>query len=426
MKQVFNHIHNSTKILFIYITLGVLLVSCHKEVSPSNQIGETYNVNYAQVFEDFWSSMNKTYVFWSIEKTDWNKVHSDFAPAFKRLDDAVGLYSSDRLALDAARLFKQIVDGLVDSHYNLSLITGYGINPALDRKWKNPAFIGNLFMQNGAITALYPDQINYYNVTVDSMYLTNKVVGYDTAAGFYTASGIIKNSHILYFSFSTFSLLSEYQNGPNPDVKAAIDNFFTMLTNPTVTGLILDVRGNGGGETSDLNFLLGRLVSKPLKIGYTKSKSGDGRLDYTPWADAIVKPWYAFPSGFNKPIAVLADGLSASMSELTTMTVKALPNTFFVGDTTWGANGPLTQNSDFNAGSFNFGNIGTRIDYGTTSYYGHAYTSSCMFKYIDNKIYEGKGFPPDYVVKVTPDQIFLPNNVVDDPQLNKAISLLPK
>ena len=426
MTHISNYILKLTKSLGVLMAVLIIFTSCHKEVSPTHQVGTIYTVNYAQVFEDFWNTMNKTYVFWSIDKTDWNKVHTDFAPAFAKLDYEVGYYTSDQISLKAARLFKQIVDGLVDSHYTLSLITGYGIDPALDRKWENPAFIGNMFMQNGAITALYPDQVNYYNVTVDSLYLTNKVIGYDTLNSFYTISGIVKNTNILYFSFSSFSLLSQYQNGTNPKVKAAIDNFFTQLTNPKVTSLIIDVRGNGGGSIADLNFLLGRLVSEPLKIGYTRSKSGTGRLDYTPWADAIVKPWYAFPSGFSKPIAVLADGLSVSMSELTTMTIKALPNTIFVGDTTWGANGPLTQNTDFNAGSFNFGYIGSNIQSGYNYYYGNVYTSSCMFKYKDNKIYEGQGFPPDYVVKVTPDQIFLPNDVVDDPQLNKAISLLPK
>jgi len=47
-----------------------------------------------------------------------------------------------------------------------------------------------------------------------------------------------------------------------------------------------------------------------------------------------------------------------------------------------------------------------------------------MFKYIDNKIYEGKGFPPDFDIKVTLRTVFLPKNYVDDPQLDKAITLI--
>ena len=41
-------------------------------------------------------------------------------------------------------------------------------------------------------------------------------------------------------------------------------------------------------------------------------------------------------------------------------------------------------------------------------------------------VYEGKGFPPNFDVKVSLNQVFLSNNTVDDPQLDKAISLLPQ
>jgi hypothetical protein len=45
-----------------------------------------------------------------------------------------------------------------------------------------------------------------------------------------------------------------------------------------------------------------------------------------------------------------------------------------------------------------------------------------MFRYMDGKIYEGLGFPPDVELKVTPAQIFLANHFVNDPQLVKAVS----
>jgi len=172
-----------------------------------------------------------------------------------------------------------------------------------------------------------------------------------------------------------------------------------------------------------LNFLVGSLISSPLSIGYTRSKSGNGRLDYTPWAPAMVTP-KAGATAFTKPIVVLADGESVSMAELTTMALKQLPNTKVVGDTTWGATGPLTDNSVFNAGSFSFGKVYSNIETGASTYYGNTYTSSVMFKYMDGKIYEGKGFPPDYTIKPTLQQVLVSNTTVDDPQLDKAISLL--
>lgn len=47
-------------------------------------------------------------------------------------------------------------------------------------------------------------------------------------------------------------------------------------------------------------------------------------------------------------------------------------------------------------------------------------TSSAKFKYIDGKIYEGKGFPPDYAISFNLSA--LQNGI--DSQLEKAIDLL--
>lgn len=411
----------------ITLSIGIVLTSCHKDITTTNQLGTAYTISYKQIFEDFWNSMNKTYVFWGDDPTNWDEMHNIYAPKFAALDKDSTL-TSDSINSLSNSYFKGMVDGLIDSHYFLSLYyTLYGVSPSQDRKLKNPAFVENLMQ-----TAPYTPSVDgkfYYTAYIDSLYLDdNKMVGIDTSltvtGNFYAVAGYVRNTRILYLSFNEFQLVTQYQYGDS-SVRATLDYFFKQLSNPALTGLIIDVRGNGGGSTQDLNFLIGSLISSPLHIGYTRSKSGSGRLDYTPWADAIVTPRPGF-SAFTRPIVAMADGESASMAELTAMSLRAMPKTTFVGDTTWGANGPLTQNVDYNAGTFNFGNIGTAISTGTTYYFGNAYTSSCEFKYIDGTVYEGKGFPPNFDVKVSLNQVFLSNNTVDDPQLDKAISLLPK
>jgi len=171
--------------------------------------------------------------------------------------------------------------------------------------------------------------------------------------------------------------------------------------------LIIDVRGNGGGDINDLNFLVGRLISSPLKIGYTRYKNGNGRLDYTPWVDASITPQPG-ARAVTQPVVVLADNFSVSLAELTTMAIHAMPNGKFIGETTWGANGPIAPNKYFNAGQF------------TAANFLFAYTSSSMFKYIDGNIYEGKGFPPDIAVPF--DGRLLSRG--DDPSLDAALNLM--
>jgi carboxyl-terminal processing protease len=160
---------------------------------------------------------------------------------------------------------------------------------------------------------------------------------------------------------------------------------------------------------TDLDFLVGRMIAKPLTFGYTRAKNGNGRLDYTPWAPAIVTP-QAGAAGISLPIYILADNFSVSMSELTTMAIKTLPNGKFVGETTWGANGPLAPGVYFNGGQFTSGTLLQMF----------VYTSSTMFKYLNGDIYEGKGVPPDYPV---PDNLPVLQSGHDLP-LEKAISLV--
>src|SRR5258708_14527851 len=119
--------------------------------------------------------------------------------------------------------------------------------------------------------------------------------------------------------------------------------------------MIMDMRNNHGGDVGDLNFLIGRIISKPLHFGYTRSKSGNGRLAYTPWINASVLP-VSESKSFSFPIIVLADNYTASLAETVTMAIHTLPNGKIVGETTWGATGPITNNLVYDDGQFNISN----------------------------------------------------------------------
>lgn len=273
-----------------------------------------------------------------------------------------------------------MTQGLVDSHYNLSFgdpVSDSSINPSYGRKMDT---IHQL--------------VDYYQYTIP--YLNDGEGGIDNSTdptqNRIAVAGTldVNNNTILYFYCNMFELKSSYESSTDNDVKKALDYFFAKLANPAgLKGVIIDVRGNGGGDVRDLDFLLGRMVSSPLTFGYTRYKSGNGRLDHTPWAPAIITPKPG-AQGLTIPVVALADAWSVSLAELTTMAIHTMPNGKFVGETTWGANGPLSPNQTFNGGQF------------TAANFLFAYTSSSEFKYLDGNIYEGKGFPPDIAVPFNP------------------------
>jgi carboxyl-terminal processing protease len=373
--------------------MSLLFSSCKKDIPlPVTYATPT---NFSEVFEDFWNGMNINYVYWNIDTTDWDNMYLRYKPVFAALniDDSNDVKKS-------IEYFRQMTDGLVDSHYDISFtinpVTDSLVFPSLDRKLQTPGF-----HRPYSYTSI--DTVNY----LDHGFVEGTYVN-SAHEKIYALSGTIGNE-VLYFHCSQFALQEAYQSDTSNGVKTTLQYFFNQLHNlpSTIKGIVIDVRNNPGGNVTDLNFFTGQLITNPMQFGYTRYKNGNGRLDYTPWLNAFVTP-QSTSVAINIPVIVLADNFSVSMAEATTMAIHTMPNGTFVGETTWGATGPITENSLYNDGQF------------TVPGFLSVYTSSSEFKYINGEMYEGKGFPPDVAV---PFDLNLLNSGLD-PQLDKAISLI--
>ena len=386
------------RIIVLVLLITGTISSCRKDLSQVNVATSYPASNFNDVFESFWNGMNNNYVFWSIDTTNWDRVYTTYKPLFAKLNL---LDSADNVT--AVNYFQQMTAGLIDSHYDLTFLNlGYDISPAYNRKIAiNSVTPDSIYsLPSAMFSTLIPN--NY--IDASSLKKGTDSITFDGSKIAFTAvSGTIQNK-ILYLYFSDFAF-----NYSGAKVTPVLNYFFnTIAALPAnIKGIVIDVRGNGGGEITDLDYLLGSMITKPLTFGYTRSKNGNGRLDYTPWAPAIVTPQ---PGAVNitVPIVVLADHTSVSMAEITAMAVKTLPNGKFIGTTTWGANGPLAPLVYYNSGQFTVGS------------YLSVYTSSSMFKYLDGSIYEGKGVPPNIFAKET--NAAYSSGV--DLQLNAAISYI--
>ena len=369
--------------------------SCRKDI-PVIKAAQNYpGDSYPNLFEAFWNGMNSNYVFWDIDTTNWDKVYSTYKPLFAQLTT----FNSSNQQL-AEQYFSQLTTGLIDSHYNLTFeTTGNNFSPSVNRKLSiDPGYFSDSSTPAAVLDLLIPNKY----ISPSTLVMGTDVVTLDGAqTSFKAVSGIINNNILyLYFNHFAFSLA-----GAN--TTPVFKYFFNAIHNlpPAIKGVVIDLRGNGGGELTDLDYLVGQMVSKQFTFGYTRAKNGIGRLDFTPWAPAVVKPWSGGSSNITVPIVALADHLSASMSEIVTMAIKTLPNGKFIGTRTWGANGPLAPNAYLNGGQFTIG-VPT---FGAKGYL-FTNTSSTLFKYINGDIYEGKGVPPDIYAHETTNAY---NNGID-------------
>ena len=380
----------SGKILIVSVFFIIITGGC-KKAAPVQYFSEPDS--FDKVFQNFWIKMNTNYVYWDIDATNWNSVYTKYKPIFSKLD----IQNSNDLRKSVS-YFREMTGSLLDNHYYISFQNSYmadsSIYPAFARKSKMSSFH-------------YP--FSYFKT--DTSYLDKKyILAFDNlnavnGVPLTVLTGTIQQN-ILFFSFNHCSLFKSF-NSANGNVKSALQFFFEQLSAQTVKGVIVDVRSNQGGDIADLNFLVGRFIDSQLHFGFTKSKSGTAQFQYTPWIKAFVS---ASEQGkkISVPIIVLTDNVTASTAEAITMALHCLPKTVTIGETTWGATGPVTSEELYNDGSFSIpGFLSVQ-------------TASCQFKYIDNKIYEETGFPPD--IPIAFNYISLLNN--KDVQLEKAISLL--
>jgi hypothetical protein len=103
-------------------------------------------------------------------------------------------------------------------------------------------------------------------------------------------------------------------------------------------GLVIDLRGNGGGEERRAQALVGMLIDAPVVYARRKVRSGPLPGDFTPLADAVLQPAPG-ATRYKGPIVVLLGPGCVSSGEGMAQMLDALPNVRSVGQPTQGASG---------------------------------------------------------------------------------------
>lgn len=430
--------------LLLLVTLSN--VSCRKEPlenrgNPNNLICKTY----LSQFEAIWSGMDQGYVFWDRDTVDWDARYEEYRPVFAAFDARpANKPVTQREYMEA---YTGLFAGLLDHHLTGRFYAAKGIPHGQCEAFVSPGTndyyhsVSNSEALRLQLKALRKRAVPGTLVE----YSPNNEYG-NPGSYFCLIPGANDGELIAYFRFTNFYMVQmhqKYQWYPNsPDsqkAQAPARAFYGPLyhegitteagyaNNDSVVGIIIDVRGNGGGSVEDLEPLIGSLSQSPTLVGYTRVKEGYGRLDYSAWSESIVK----CPSlhlNKQKPIVVLADVTSVSCAELATMLIKALPNGTFIGERTYGAIGGLYSGGATNIyhdlfysgcfGDYQYFEDGPDPYHDNFTYY--VYTST--FHMVDNTYgdVEGVGVQPDIEIRFNLSRL----DEGTDNQLDRAIRFI--
>lgn len=285
------------------------------------------------VFEQLWQTFDANYGPFAERGIDWDALYAEFRPR-------VNAQTSDD---ELHQVLTEMLTRLDDGHVNL-------IAPG------RPPFNANYIRQHKIDDSLF-------NMTlVRQNYLEP---GFKIAEDTGYVYGKIRNERIGYIFFDYV--------GPN----FTVFNEF-LDANADSDGIIIDLRHNKGGDFTWCFSEIGRLTAAPRTVFESRTKTGPGPNDFSPW-----RTWSLEPAGplFDKPIIVLTDRYTISAGERAVMAFRTLLNANTLGETTCGAQSTA---------------IGGELANGW--YYTLATQNTRLF---DGQSYEGVGLAPDISFKNT-------------------------
>jgi hypothetical protein len=277
---------------YLYIIAATHLYIIAATVSLASCVDvEEYEDTPQGNFEALWKIIDEHYCFLDYKKEkiglDWQAVYSKYSV---RIDDKMN-------KLQLFEVLADMLSELRDGHVNLSASHDFA------RNWS--------WFEN------YPSNM--------SDTLLRRYLGTD----YRIASGLqyrILDDNIGYIRYESFTDAIGSGN---------LDEVLTHMI--LCRGIIIDIRGNGGGNLTNAEMLASPFCHEKTLIGYIQHKTGPGHSEFSAMEERYLEPakgirWY-------KPVCVLTNRHVYSAANEFTMYMKAMPNTKIVGDRTGGGSG---------------------------------------------------------------------------------------
>ena len=277
------------RLLPIIAVLFALLTSCQKS---DYEYDETPQAN----LDALWTLIDQRYCFLSYKEQQlgfkWSELHAKYSSKLNESMSRVQLFE----------VLCQMLSELKDGHVNISTSLDLGRNWS----WKED----------------YPENLNTE--------LRQQYLGTD----YHIGSGLkytILPDNIAYVVYESFS--DGIGEGNLSDMIS-----YLRLCN----GMILDIRGNSGGELTNAERFSRRFTNQRVLVGYMCHKTGKGHDDFSEPQAEYIDPSEGVR--WQKPVILLINRSCYSAANIFVRNMKEMPLVTVMGDQTGGGSGlPFTS-----------------------------------------------------------------------------------
>lgn len=268
------------RLILVLLLTGV--TSCEKAILPKDKARDPKSI-----FDYLWNDINNRYSYFEIKGIDWEAVKDKYQPKI----------SPGMSDLELFNVLSDMLFELKDGHVNLTS----PFNRSRNWDWFQD----------------YP--VNYNQGIIDRNYL---------GKGFWI-TGPLRNqiiNSVLYVNYRSFT---EEISDSNLEelIKRAQD----------MSGVIIDVRSNGGGNLGNAQKLAGAFTSESYTYASVRIKNGPCGDCFSSWTDLVVNPKNGLR--YEGRVIVLVNRGSYSSTTYFAAMMGRNPNVTLMGNITGGGGG---------------------------------------------------------------------------------------
>lgn len=247
-------------------------------------------------FNYLWQKFDTQYSMFDVKGVDWDRVYDSLYPMVYD-----GMSSDSLFAVCAAML-----NVLNDGHVNL--YSSYDISRC-----------------DSLLYRFYSES----DFDVNTVVLNYLGINYHSTGGMANAS--LCGGKVIYIYYGSFS--SGISVG---QIRHIIQSY------PEAEGMILDIRGNGGGSIANVDNILSVMPSVGQKLYSSQIKNGPAHDAFAPLQETYA-PVVPDSLQYKKPVYVLIDRGCYSAASIFAISTMAYDNMILMGDTTSGGLGLPTM-----------------------------------------------------------------------------------
>ena len=399
------------------LCLALLFQSCREDSEMTFPYANNNTLDFTEAneslesqFKAVWNAMNSNYPIWDYEVEhglDWDKVYEKYIHLFRELDLE---YDKHNPVPDSVvfNLYQDMFTPLHDGHLTMSL---KNIHTG-KRIWR-PITPSLLRLADENRDSLELEYLDDFEPSLKYYIEQGNIEEWDQEDNY--IYGKFKDG-IVYYRLPDFNLTYAFKNrdvlSTYERIHAIWEKWFNTIQElhqkDSLKGVIIDLRNNDGGTSSDFQYVLGALFEGNVtidgmqfhQIGYLRKKAGYARLDYSSVRPFYLNTYADKHANIEVPIVVLANKSTASTSEITCIAAKQLKYGYVIGTKTHGGFSPSFGEDDQISFTGNAGSpvLSDEVDKSIAPFY--IKIPDAAFLTMDKKIIEGKGIEPDETVQL--------------------------